>query len=215
MARWSSRSIHSALALPLVAPLLLTISTGFGYRFARNVLQYERSSVQWLMSLHSMSIVWLGGVYPLLVAAAVLTAAVTGVPLSSIGTVWRRFRAGHRGDVLTGVIGLPDAFSLRFVHRTITACFLLPLVLTSLTGAVWTVQQYYLGHTRKQSSYLMDLHQGTQLTGSPVAYTAVLFVSTLVALASGYTLIPSAGKSSGGVGVAPAVPAFFKGATKQ
>ena len=206
---WTSRSIHSALALPIIAPLLLTILTGFTYRFARNVLHYDKPDVQWLMSLHSMSIAGLGGIYPLLVTAAVVAAAVTGVPLSLIGTVWRRIMAGRR-DVLTGVVGLPTALSLRFLHRVVTAAIAGPLLVTALTGGVWTVQQYYLGHTRKQSGYLMGLHQGS-FTGSTVLYTAVLFVCTLVALGTGFTLIPLWQKGSGVVRGKSAV----KGQTQQ
>ena len=214
MTRWTCRTIHATLALPIIAPLLLTIVTGFAYRFARNALQVDKSYVQWLLSVHSMSILGLGGVYPLLVAGAVLAAAVTGVPLSSVGTVWRRWMAGHRADLLDGVVGLPAAFTPRVVHRAVTATVALPLVVTALTGAVWTVQQSYLGHTRQQSGYLMGLHQGS-FTGSTVAYTGGVFACTLLALMTGYTLTSPSERSSGAVRVAPKVPPFFKDATKQ
>lgn len=215
MTRWTSRSIHSAVALPIIAPLLLTILTGFTYRFTRNVLHYDKSTVQWLLSLHTMSLVGLGAVYPLLVTSAVVVAAVTGVPLSSMGTVWRRLMAGN-WDVVTGVIGLPTTLNARVVHRAVTATVMLPLLVTALTGAVWTVQQYYLGHTRSQLAYLMSLHQG-DFTGSVVVYTGVLLVLTLIALGTGGTLIPppSSSTASGAVRAAPTVPTFFKNATTK
>ena len=188
MAPWTSRTVHSALALPLLAPLALTVATGFAYRFARAVLHVDKGSVQWLLSLHSMALLGLGAVYPPLVAALVLATSATGLWLSSIGTVVRRLMAGNY-DIVTGVVGLPSAPSFRVVHRGVTATINALLVLSAVTGAVWTVQQYWLGYTRKQSGYLMGLHQGS-FTGSPVVYTGVLCAFTSVALASGYNLVP-------------------------
>lgn len=185
---WTARSLHSAIALPIILPLLITITTGFLYRFVRNVLQYPKPSVQWLLSLHTASIAGLGAIYPLLVATAILLLSTTGASLSSLAVMGRRLMAG-RLDVWTGVVGWPVVVNSRLVHRGVTAMGMAPLVLTAVTGAVWTVQHYWMGYSRKELKYLMGLHQGSFMS-STVIYTAVVFVFTLVMLGTGITLLP-------------------------
>ena len=188
---WTARYLHSTLALPILLPLLITITTGFAYRFARNTLDYPKPSVHWLLSLHTGSIAGLAALYPLIVAALLLALAVTGAQLSSLAVMARRLAAG-RWDVWTGVVGWPAVWSWRLVHRGVTAVVMAPLMLTAVTGAVWTVQQYWLGYGRKESGWLMSLHQGGFI-GSTVGYTGVVFVLTLVALGTGITLLPGVG----------------------
>ena len=206
---WTARYLHSTFAVVAALPLLSTLLTGFAYRFSRGVLQSDKADVSWLMDLHTMSTVSLHTVYPLLVALATLFMAATGIPLSSLGKAWQRLRAGRAG-VWVALVSLPTKFNVRALHRISTSLLLLPLSLTAVTGAVWTVQQHYLGYAREQSSWLLHLHQGNWLaSGSrgPVMYTALLFLLTLPALLSGLTLLPlwtvwgSAGAAGGERGV--------------
>ena len=207
---WTFRYIHSTIAVVAVLPLLLTLLTGFAYRFSRGVLHSEKANVKWLMDLHTMSTLSLHTVYPLLVALLTCIMAATGVQLGSLAKALQRLRAGRAG-AWSAVISLPTKYNLRTVHRISTTLLLLPLALTALTGAVWTVQQHYLAYPREQSSWLMYIHQGSYLSEirGPVIYTASLLLLTLPALLSGLTLLPlwrqwrsgTASRSRGGGGI--------------
>ena len=189
---WTFRYIHSTVALVAVLPLLLTLLTGFAYRFSRGVLHSEKANVKWLLDLHSMSTLSLHTVYPLLVALLTLIMAATGMPLGSLAKALQRLRAGRSG-VWSAFVSLPNKYNLRTAHRMSTTLLMLPLSLTALTGAVWTVQQHYLGYSHDDSGWLMAIHQGSYLapdSRGPVFYTALLLLLTLPALLSGVTLLP-------------------------
>ena len=199
---WTFRFIHSTVALLAVLPLLLTLVTGFAYRFSRGVLHSEKADVKWLLELHSMSTLSLHSVYPLLVALLTFVMAASGMPLGSLAKAWQRLRAGRSG-VWSAFVSLPTKYNLRTVHRLSTTILVLPLCITALTGAVWTVQQQYLSYPREQSSWLMYIHQGGYLASDsrgPVLYTALLLLLTLPALLSGVTLLPQWSEWRGVVG---------------
>ena len=203
---WTFRYIHSAVAVVAVLPLLLTLVTGFAYRFSRGVLGSEKANVKWLMDLHTMSTLSLHSLYPLLVATVTLVMAAKGMPLGSLAKAWHRLRAG-RGGAWSALVSLPSKYNLRTLHRGSTALLALPLSATALTGALWTVQQQWFGYPREQSSWLMHIHQGSYLTGDsrgPVLYTAALFLLTLPALLSGFTMLPAWGEWRGVEGKAGA-----------
>ena len=53
------RALHRRVAPIVVLPLLLTVTTGVGYRLARDWFGMDREAVHWLMTLHGGE--WLGG----------------------------------------------------------------------------------------------------------------------------------------------------------
>jgi len=48
----STRELHRKVTPLLLLPLLWAATTGFGYRFSRNALGFEKARVQWLLDLH-------------------------------------------------------------------------------------------------------------------------------------------------------------------
>jgi len=46
------RELHRAIAPLVLLPLLVTVSTGVGYRLARDWFGADREQVHWLMTLH-------------------------------------------------------------------------------------------------------------------------------------------------------------------
>ena len=84
------RALHRRVAPIVVVPLLLTVTTGVGYRLARDWFGMDREAVHWLMSLHEGE--WLGEtlepVLVLLNALGLLWMLITGTTL--LIERWRR-----------------------------------------------------------------------------------------------------------------------------
>ena len=84
------RALHRRVAPIVVVPLLLTVTTGVGYRLARDWFGMDREAVHWLMSLHEGE--WLGEtlepVVVLLNALGLLWMLITGTTL--LIERWRR-----------------------------------------------------------------------------------------------------------------------------
>ena len=59
---------------------------------ARDWFKVDKPRIHWMMDLHNMSLVFLGGLYPLLMAALVGALAFTGFPLTQL---WRRMTSGN------------------------------------------------------------------------------------------------------------------------
>ena len=75
-------TLHSPSSPP--SPLLLTALTGVAYRVSRNVLGYEKPSVSWLMSVHTLSFLSLHALYPVLLALLTLALMATAFPLGPV-----------------------------------------------------------------------------------------------------------------------------------
>ena len=77
------RELHRAIAPLVLLPLLVTVSTGVGYRLARDWFGLERDQVHWLMTIHEGE--WLGAtlepVVVLLNAVGLLWMLLTGAGL--------------------------------------------------------------------------------------------------------------------------------------
>ena len=77
------RALHRRVAPIVVLPLLLTVTTGVGYRLARDWFGMDREAVHWLMTLHEGE--WLGAtlepVVVLLNAVGLLWMLITGTTL--------------------------------------------------------------------------------------------------------------------------------------
>ncbi len=93
-----ARQAHGALAPIVLAPLLLTASTGVAYRVLRDWLGWRRDQAHGLMVLHEGEwLRWLVGrhgetVYVLLNGLGLLWMLATGAAL-----VWQRLRRGIGG----------------------------------------------------------------------------------------------------------------------
>ncbi|MFN5194732.1 MAG: peptidase [Cyanobacteriota bacterium] len=83
------RRLHGTLAPLVLAPLLLTVSSGMGYRLLRDWGGLDRDRIHWLMVLHEGE--WLGGtgetLYVLLNGLGLLWMLTSGAVLA-----WQRLR---------------------------------------------------------------------------------------------------------------------------
>ena len=89
------RRLHAALAPVVLAPLLLTVSTGVTYRLLKDWGGLSRDRVHWLMVLHEGE--WLGpraeSLYVLLNGLGLLWMVITGAVMLS-QRWWRRSSRG-------------------------------------------------------------------------------------------------------------------------
>ena len=179
--RWT----HTWLGVAACLPLFVTIATGFLYRFGRDVLGFSKPSMQWLMAVHSLSILSLQHLYPLLMAVVAFALVLTSLPL-------RPFQQLAANPSLLSLrrFLLPDTWTPRTQHRALTLVLAAPLLLSAVTGAVWTVQKHWLGMGKADIGYLMGIHQGS-VFGSALLYTAALFLLSCLALTPGLLLVPS------------------------
>lgn len=86
-----ARRLHGLVAPVVLAPLLITVASGMGYRLLRDWGGLSRDQAHWLMALHEGE--WLGpwakGVYVLINGAGLLWMLTTGALLT-----WQRLRRG-------------------------------------------------------------------------------------------------------------------------
>ena len=84
------RRLHGAMAPVVLAPLLLTVSSGMAYRLLKDWAGLSRDQVHWLMVLHEGE--WLGpraeSFYVLLNGLGLAWMLITGAAL--LGQRWRR-----------------------------------------------------------------------------------------------------------------------------
>ena len=78
---WTARRLHTYVAYVLAIPLFLTILTGIAYRLLRTA-GAEKENVKWLMTVHNMSAVGLGGIYPILLAVSIIALSLSGFSLT-------------------------------------------------------------------------------------------------------------------------------------
>ena len=202
---WTLRRLHSTLALVTSLPLLSTVVTGVSYRFCRNALGFEKSSVHWLLSVHTLSFLSLHTLYPPLLSLLTLALMLTAFPLgplaASLTTLTSRLLPSLSSSSSSprpppprsSSPSSPSSLSLprltpRLLHRYLTLALLPPLLSTALTGLLWTLSRHYLHQPKEAAAYLMAIHQGSY-TGSPVAYTLSLGLLSVVALAPGVMLM--------------------------
>ena len=76
-----ARELHRAIAPFVMLPLLVTVTSGVGYRLARDWFGLSREQVHWLMTLHEGE--WLGSTLEPFV-----------VLLNALGLVWMLITGG-------------------------------------------------------------------------------------------------------------------------
>jgi len=83
------RKYHRTLALIICLPSFLTIVTGVLFTIMDEWLEQEKSA-DFILKIHTMEIIHLGGLYPLLNGLGVLGLLVTGLSMSGL------FRQGSK-----------------------------------------------------------------------------------------------------------------------
>ena len=212
--RLTARKLHNALALVCILPLTLSVLTGLLYRISRNVFLVEKSSVVWLMRVHTLRIVGLHSVWPLLLAVLTVLLILSALPLTAIGTavrsvlsLCRKKASQYRSApiVLSAPSGastlavcccgrrlasmLPAACNSRAVHRWLGLALALPLGTSAVTGAAYTWLVEWRGADQEETAkYWMRLHQGSYL-GPSQLYVAILGTMMLIQLGTGSRMI--------------------------
>lgn len=77
------RKYHRAIAIAASLPLILTVLTGLGYTIFDEWFELEGAGT-FLLSLHSMSILHLEGIYPLLNGLGLIGLLVTGLSMTGL-----------------------------------------------------------------------------------------------------------------------------------
>ncbi|PSB03466.1 peptidase [Merismopedia glauca] len=77
------RKYHRTLAIILMLPLLLTVITGVGYSIFDAWLQ-QQETAEFLLKIHTMDILHLGKIYPLLNGLGLLGLLITGFTMTGL-----------------------------------------------------------------------------------------------------------------------------------
>ncbi|HEY9649098.1 MAG TPA: peptidase [Coleofasciculaceae cyanobacterium] len=77
------RKYHRVLALIVSLPLILTVITGLGYTILDEWFENERVA-ETLLQLHTMEILGLGRVYPIINALGLAAMIITGLSMTSL-----------------------------------------------------------------------------------------------------------------------------------
>jgi hypothetical protein len=198
----SWRTTHNLLAGITVYPLLFSVLTGFCYRIGRNVLKLEKASCNWLMDLHTLSIIQLHYIYPVIIAVMTITLIITGLPMSLFKNCCNLFNnnslATPRTSINRGISANssgPNPYLQQFycttnrsAHRVISSLIAIPLFLTSITGLIFAILNYWFEIDRKQISILLYLHQGSYLKDAAI-YIGILGILGFITIFTGFRMI--------------------------
>ncbi len=168
------RTIHRKAALVAMPLLAVSAATGLAYRVGRNWFAMSDETGEFVRAIHAGK--YLGDVlsplYVLLVGACLIGLVGSGA------TMIRRRRAATSS---------PPARNVRWLHRTVAIVLALPLLATALTGMGFWLTQSWLGWSKEQAQWLLDIHQGTRFFGKGprVYYVLFLGLGLLALLGSG------------------------------
>lgn len=76
------RKYHRSLAVILMLPLLTTTVTGVGFSIARSL--HQRELAEFLIQVHTLEIVGLEGIFPILNGVGLLGLLITGIYMTSL-----------------------------------------------------------------------------------------------------------------------------------
>ncbi|MBD2298074.1 peptidase [Nostoc sp. FACHB-190] len=77
------RRYHRQIAIILCLPLFLTVLTGMGYTIAHELLHQDEIG-QFLLGLHTLEIIHLEKIYPLLNGLGLVGLLITGVTMTGL-----------------------------------------------------------------------------------------------------------------------------------
>jgi uncharacterized iron-regulated membrane protein len=163
------RTLHRKVALVAMPFLAVSAVTGLTYRVGRNWFAMSDETGAVVRAVHAGK--YLGDVlsplYVLLVGVCLIALVGSGA------TMIRRRRGAAR----------PPTRNWRWLHRTVAIVLGLPLLVTALTGIGFWLTQSWLGWSKEQAQWLMDIHQGTLFFGKgPRVYYALFLGLGLFAL---------------------------------
>lgn len=143
-AKRAARPIHRRLAVWLVAPLLISLTTGMIYRVGRTWFGMEKPTGQGILDFHTGMV--LGETFSLLYTA------FTGLGLLVLALSGARLLLGSRASK-----------GARGRHRMFAWVLLPPLIATSLTGLGYHFGGLWFGWEEGTLKLLMNIHQGSWL----------------------------------------------------
>jgi len=166
--RYTSRRLHRAASLFLLAPLVLAAVTAIAFRVGRSWLGMSPQTADWLMSLHEGRFLGETGriVYLFLIGGALLYMCATGLGIV-LGQRGRQLRIQGR----------------RRLHRTLALWSIAPFVLIAITGVAYRLMPMAFGWSDAQSAFLLRLHEGTYFGQVGRTVWTVLTGGVLLALA--------------------------------
>jgi hypothetical protein len=172
-----ARPLHRRLAPWLVAPLLISLSTGIIYRVGRSWFGMEKPTGQRILDLHTGMV--LGE------TASLLYAAFTGLGLLVLAVSGARLLLGSRAS--RGARGR---------HRLAAWMLLPPLIATSVTGLGYHFGGLWFGWEEGTLKLLMSIHQGSWL-GPTLRPFYILLVGggLLMLIITGVAMLRSKAKS--------------------
>lgn len=169
------RILHNRIALVLLPLLLVSALTGIFYRVGRSWFKMSDENGELVRAIHEGAYLgpWLNPIYVLITGGGLMFLIITGI------TMWRRrdlpgFSA--KGTAAGVSSSLPPRRTFRWFHRIVSMVLVLPLAVTALTGMGYRLSQSWLGWTKDDAKWLMDIHQGTLMFGRDYRVYYVLLV---------------------------------------
>ncbi len=172
------RKFHRKVALVCFPLLAVSALTGLTYRLGRNWFKMSDETGAVVRSIHEGKYLGelLSPFYVLLTGLGLLLLIVSGLTM-----VRRRAApAGHK-----------PRRNARWFHRMAAIAFVLPLVVTAVTGIGFRLTQSWLGWPKERAQLLMDIHQGTYFFSKEyrLYYVLVVGMGLLVMLSTGLKLL--------------------------
>jgi hypothetical protein len=143
------RKLHRQLAPILFLPLLASALTGVTYRLGKSLFGISNPVGDVLMTIHQGEYLGKGlvPIYIILISLGVLGMSVTGTHLFD-----------RRSNDLQ-----PTKSNIRNIHRLLALILLLPLSISAETGVAYIIGRDWLGLSREQIGFLLEIHQGLYL----------------------------------------------------
>ena len=172
-----ARPIHRRLALWLVVPLLISLTTGIIYRVSRSWFGMEKPTGQRVLDFHTGMV--LGETF------SVLYTAFTGLGLLVLALSGARLLLGSRASK-----------GARGRHRMFAWVLLPPLIATAVTGLGYHFGGLWFGWEEGTLKLLMTIHQGSWL-GPTLRPFYILLVGggLLMLIITGVGMLRSGGRS--------------------
>ncbi len=166
------RTLHRKIAPILFLPLFATALTGMVYRLGLSWFKMPGSAAEILMVIHQGRFLGaaIAPVYVLLMGLGLIGLIATGI------TLVRKRRAGTKAPKRDG----------RWLHRILAPIACIPLLISALTGIIYSLGEAWFNLPRPVLSLMLRLHQGSYLgnTLKPI-YVLLVGLGLIVMLVSG------------------------------
>lgn len=163
MAEAAAFSQAASSACPLYfLPLLISATTGMGYRLGKSWFNLPHSPANFLLSIHQGA--YLG---PVLTPLYILWVGVGAASLILTGWVLSRRPLGAQS-------GPSRPRRLLQWHGLIAPIVAVPLFVTTITGVAYYFGSQVLGLSTQQTSLLLRIHQGSYLGSTLKVYYVLL-----------------------------------------